>query len=211
MSNKETYATEQEAFWAGNFGTDYIERNQGSELLASNLYFFSTALKQACKIGSALELGTNVGMNLHALQLLYPGIALKGVEINPDAAAEASRLIGESNLHNGSIFDYEVTETLDLTYTKGVMIHIDPAMLPVVYAKLYDASRRFILVAEYYSPNPEEISYRGHEGKLFKRDFAGEMLDTYPDLELVDYGFSYYRDPSFSQGDITWFLLRKTT
>ncbi|MFT5240053.1 MAG: pseudaminic acid biosynthesis-associated methylase [Candidatus Promineifilaceae bacterium] len=211
MSDKETYATEQEAFWAGNFGTDYIERNQGSEFLASNLYFFSTALKQAGKIGSALELGTNVGMNLRALQLLYPGIALKGVEINPDAAAEASRLIGEGNLHNGSIFDYEVSETVDLTYTKGVMIHIDPAMLPVVYAKLYDASRRFILVAEYYSPNPEEIPCRGHEGKLFKRDFAGEMLDTYPDLELVDYGFSYYRDPAFSQGDITWFLLRKTT
>ena len=210
MNNGQTYNTEQESFWAGEFGTDYIERNQGSDLLASNLYFFSTALKQAGGISSGLELGTNIGMNLQALKLLYPGIALKGVEINPDAVAEASTLIGESNMYNGSIFDYEVSETVDLAYTKGVLIHIDPEMLDLAYAKLYEASHRYVLVAEYYSPTPVALPYRGHEEKLFKRDFAGEMLDRFPDLKLIDYGFSYRRDPAFPQGDITWFLLQKT-
>ena len=28
----------------------------------------------------------------------------------------------------------------------------------------------------------------GHQEKLFKRDFASEMLDRYRDLPLVDYG-----------------------
>ena len=32
-----TFKTEQEAFWAGDFGTEYIQRNQGDALLASNL------------------------------------------------------------------------------------------------------------------------------------------------------------------------------
>ena len=32
-----TYKTEQEAFWAGTFGNEYIERNKSDELLASNL------------------------------------------------------------------------------------------------------------------------------------------------------------------------------
>jgi hypothetical protein len=32
-----TFKTEQEAFWAGEFGTEYIKRNQGDALLASNL------------------------------------------------------------------------------------------------------------------------------------------------------------------------------
>jgi hypothetical protein len=45
---------------------------------------------------------------------------------------------------------------------------------------------------------------------LFKRDFAGEMLERYPDLELIDYGFVYKRDNNFPQDDITWFLLKKT-
>ena len=41
------YRTEQEAFWAGAFGTEYIQRNQGDALLASNLEFFSRSLRAA--------------------------------------------------------------------------------------------------------------------------------------------------------------------
>lgn len=40
-----TFKTEQESFWAGEFGNEYIGRNEGDQLLASNLYFFSNALK----------------------------------------------------------------------------------------------------------------------------------------------------------------------
>lgn len=68
---------------------------------------------------------------------------------------------------------------------------------------------RYILIAEYYNPVPVEVSYRGNSGKLFKRDFAGEMLDRYSDLQLLDYGFSYRRDPQFPTDDINWFLLEK--
>ena len=63
------YNTEQEKFWANEFGTEYIERNQGEQLLASNLNFFSKALQQAGRIESCIEFGANIGMNLKALQL----------------------------------------------------------------------------------------------------------------------------------------------
>ena len=53
------------------------------------------------------------------------------------------------------------------------------------------------------------MSYRGHTEKLFKRDFAGEMLDRFNDLKLADYGFVYRRDMLFPQDDINWFLLEK--
>lgn len=41
----EEYRTEQEHFWAGKFGSDYIERNRGEAMVASNLAFFSRALR----------------------------------------------------------------------------------------------------------------------------------------------------------------------
>ena len=41
------FNTEQENFWSGQFGSDYISRNQGRNLLASNLNFFSKAFGQA--------------------------------------------------------------------------------------------------------------------------------------------------------------------
>lgn len=203
------YVTPQEGFWAGEFGSEYIGRNDSQQLLASNLNFFTKALKQAGRISSGIEFGANIGMNLRALQLLYPGIALHGIEINPDAAAQLRALIGQDNVYEGSIFNYPVNEQVDLALIKGVLIHINPDMLPVVYERLYNASRRFVLVCEYYNPSPVAISYRGHTDRLFKRDFAGEMMDKYPDLTLVDYGFAYRRDPAFPQDDITWFLMEK--
>jgi len=207
---KNDFVTPQESFWAGDFGTEYIARNNSTQLLASNLNFFSKALKQAGQVSSCLELGANIGMNLKALQLLYPGIELTGAEINPDAAKLLGGLIGEKNVYLGSIFDFPTTSSVDLSLIKGVLIHISPDMLNTVYDKLYQASNRLILVCEYYNPTPISIPYRGHSDRLFKRDFAGEMLDKYPDLKLVDYGFSYRRDPAFPQDDITWFLMQKT-
>jgi len=136
-------------------------------------------------------------MNLKALQLLYPGIGLRGVEINPDAARILRTLIGDENVYEGSICDCPVEGKVDLSLSKGVLIHINPDRLFVVYEKLYQASKRFILVCEYYNPSPVEVLYRGHSDRLFKRDFAGEILDKYSDLSLIDYGFSYRRDPVF--------------
>jgi spore coat polysaccharide biosynthesis protein SpsF len=203
------FSTEQEEFWAGEFGVEYIERNKSNQLLASNLQFFSKALNHIGAIKSCIGFGANVGMNLKALKLLFPGIDLHAVEINPQAALELEKVIESENVYAGSIFSYDPKVSVDLSMIKGVLIHINPEMLPVVYEKLYKSSSKFILLGEYYNPSPVTIPYRGHSDRLFKRDFAGEMLDLYPDLSLVDYGFSYRRDPVFPQDDITWFLLKK--
>jgi hypothetical protein len=58
---------------------------------------------------------------------------------------------------------------------------------------------------------PVSVNYRGNTDRLFKRDFAGEMLDRFKDLRLLDYGFSYHRDNNFPQDDINWFLLEKVS
>ncbi|PKL40258.1 MAG: pseudaminic acid biosynthesis-associated methylase [Candidatus Riflebacteria bacterium HGW-Riflebacteria-1] len=210
MKKISDFKTPQEEFWAGSFGVDYINRNESPQLLSANLSFYAAALKMAGKISSCIEFGANIGMNLKALRLLYPDIELKGVEINQEAAARLADLIGPANTLQTSIFDFEIKEKADLALIKGVLIHLNPDMLHIAYEKLYEASSKYILIAEYYNPSPITIKYRGHENRLFKRDFAGEMLEKYPDLKLLDYGFLYRRDPVFPQDDITWFLLGKS-
>jgi spore coat polysaccharide biosynthesis protein SpsF len=202
-------STPQEAFWAGEFGSGYIDRNRSDELLASNLAFFEQALRSAGPISTCVEFGANVGMNMKALQSLYPGLDARGIEINGDAAEELRKVIGADNVVEGSMFDW-TGDPAQLSFTKGVLIHINPDMLRAAYDRLYAASSQFILVAEYYNPAPVAIPYRGHQDRLFKRDFAGEMLELYPDLSLVDYGFVYRRDPKVPQDDITWFLLKRS-
>ena len=92
------YKTEQEAFWAGDFGNEYIGRNTGSELLASNLAFFSKALAQAQGLSSCIEFGANIGMNLRALGMLYPKQDQYAIEINPTAATELGTVIPSRNI-----------------------------------------------------------------------------------------------------------------
>ncbi|MCZ4328565.1 pseudaminic acid biosynthesis-associated methylase [Castellaniella denitrificans] len=203
------FKTEQEDFWAGDFGVEYINRNQGKELLAANLKFFSRALKSAGGLRSCIEFGANIGMNARALQLLYPSLDVHGIEINSQAADQLSVVLGENRVHRTSILEFQPERKWDLVLIKGVLIHIAPDSLAEVYDKLVESSKRYVLVAEYYNPVPVAISYRGHENRLFKRDFAGEIMSRYPQLQLIDYGFAYHLDPSFPQDDITWFLMGK--
>jgi pseudaminic acid biosynthesis-associated methylase len=203
------FKTEQEGFWAGDFGTEYIQRNQGEQLLASNLNFFTKALAAARRIESCIEFGANIGMNLKALKLLYPGILAQGVEINAEAARQLAEVIPAKAVHHVSILDFEPAAPVDLALIKGVLIHLNPEVLPAVYDKLVNATARYLLVAEYYNPSPVAIAYRGHSDRLFKRDFAGEIMARHPALALVDYGFAYRGDPVYPQDDITWFLMEK--
>lgn len=204
-----SYRTEQESFWAGEFGSEYIKRNQGADLLASNLAFFTRALHQARDIETCIEFGANIGMNIKALRLLFPNLKPAAVEINSTASKELCKVVPSEHVYNKSILDFSSLQQWDLTLIKGVLIHLSPDVLPQVYEKLFTSCRRYLLVAEYYNPSPVAVSYRGHSDRLFKRDFAGEMMERYPELKLVDYGFAYRRDPNFPQDDITWFLMEK--
>ncbi|MEM7352850.1 MAG: pseudaminic acid biosynthesis-associated methylase, partial [Acidobacteriota bacterium] len=186
------------------------ERNRGQRWVAANTALFGKILARTRNVRSVLELGSNIGLNLMALRQLLPEAALSAVEINQKAASELQARLPEVDLHRTSAFDFEPSRTWDLVFTKGVLIHIAPERLAEIYRLLHRSAARYLLLCEYYNPSPVEVVYRGHQGKLFKRDFAGEMLDTFSDLALVDYGFVYHRDPNFPQDDMTWFLLEKT-
>jgi len=212
MSHDERrFKTDQERFWAGAFGTEYIERNRDERDVAANVALFARALRTASPIEDCIEFGANIGLNLRALQLLFPSSRLRAIEINPMAAKMLAAVIPAENIFHGSILDFEPDGLHDLVLIKTVLIHINPDYLEAVYERLYRSCRRYILVCEYYNPNPVVVPYRGHQERLFKRDFAGELLDRYPDLSLADYGFVYRRDPKFPQDDVNWFLLAKRT
>jgi len=206
------FETEQESFWAGRFGDEYVDRNSAAGAVAANIAFFSRALAKAAPIRSCIEFGANVGLNLRALRALYPDQEQFAVEINAKAAAELRRHAPAQRVFETSILEFDAARlphACDLSFVKGVLIHINPEQLNRVYAALYAASARYVMLGEYYNPTPVTVAYRGHAERLFKRDFAGEMMDAYPDLELLDYGFAYRRDRCFPQDDITWFLLEK--
>jgi pseudaminic acid biosynthesis-associated methylase len=204
---QQNFQTEQKDFWHGNFGSEYTIRNSGG--IKNNLAIFARILSRTQPINSIIEFGSNIGLNLKALDLLLPEAEQTAIEINPEAV-KCLRQWGKPHVFDGSILEFMPKRQWDLVLTKGLLIHINPQELNSVYSKLFSSAARYICIAEYYNPKPVSIEYRGHKDRLFKRDFAGEMLDKFPSLNLVDYGFVYHRDQNFPQDDITWFLLEKT-
>ena len=199
--------TEQEQHWAGPAGDAYIERQRLT--IESRRAMFKRILDSTDpKPDSIMEYGASVGDNLRAIRALL-GAHLAGTDINQQALEDLKQIANET--FYGSITDPCVGNLpkWDMTMTRGVLIHIPPDQLAKAYATLYRRSSRYILIAEYYNPKPVMIPYRGQDNLLWKRDFAGEMMDDYPDLKLRDCGFVYHRDPEHPQDDVTWFLLEQ--
>lgn len=199
------------AFWSGSFGNAYTARNHGEKLLSANVSFFATALGRTHGVASILELGCNRGMNLKAIRALDPYMELAGVDVNLGALAMLTKDMPDVDVTHASLVNYQAPEPYDLVFTKGVLIHVSPDDLAAAYAVMHRSARKYILIAEYFNPTPVEVEYRGHRGKLWKRDFAAEMLDRYPDLNLVRYGFVWSRDPHAPLDNVSWFLMEKRT
>lgn len=194
-----------EELWIGPFGSSYHDRNRNEDMIASNVALFARILSRTERVNSIIEFGCGSGANLTALEMLLPRVSLAGIELHPDAADYCRK--GTRTIYQQSIREWDPDAGRDIAFTKGLLIHLEPDTLPDVYDKLYAASDRYVMVAEYYNPQPYSISYRGVENAIHKRDFAGEIMKRFR-LQLVDYGFvsKYDRWP---QDDLTWFLMEK--
>lgn len=202
-----------EKFWTGQAGNDYIDRQPEQYMRASYTAMWAKILARTTDIETVLEVGASVGVNLMAIRRLIPGVQVAAIEPNREAAARLRQhgvptmetpLQEWSPPHEPQPFD-----GADLVFTRGVLIHIPPEDLVPALQRIINASRRWIVLAEYYAPQSAELEYRGRTGLLWKNDYAGMALKMNPRLHLVDYGFIYRRDPMFSQDDLTWFLLEK--
>jgi pseudaminic acid biosynthesis-associated methylase len=202
------FKTKQEEFWVGDFGNEYSNRNQGDQLVNSNIYLFNQIFKTSLEIKSIVELGCNNGLNFKALKKINKNFELTGYEINKKALKEVTDLNLATVIEQSIIEPLPTNIQYDLSFTKGVLIHINPDNLHSAYENLYNLSKNYILVCEYYNVDPVTIDYRGHKKMMFKRDFAGEMIDKFK-LKLIDYGFIYKRDNYSPNDDAHWFLLKK--
>lgn len=202
-------------FWRKDFGDEYIERNRSPELIKNNEALFRKALLPMAYTTPMriIEFGANIGLNIHALRRIGPFSTCEFSAVEPnEKAAEELRKIDGVNVYQTAMQDTDAPwgGGYDISFTRGVLIHVNPKDLPLAYSALYKSSKRYIMIAEYFSQTPQEIMYRGHSGKLWKRDFAGEMMDMFMDLSIVSYGFIWRKDSIAPQDDINWFLLERT-
>lgn len=199
--------SEQEIFWVESFGDEYTRRNKTPTGLRRG--FFESILRRTSGVATVCELGANRGDNLAAISEIAPHLDLTGVELNQTAVDAMTAQVPNVTAVRSSIQDFAPGARFDLVFTCGVLIHINPSDLPLVYNRIVELSARYILLNEYFSPKPVALEYRGHLNRLFKRDFAGELLDRHlQTLRVLDYGFLWRRmEPGWD--DTNWTLIEK--
>ncbi|HZR22195.1 MAG TPA: pseudaminic acid biosynthesis-associated methylase [Vicinamibacterales bacterium] len=202
--------------WQGSFGASYIERNRATaDVTAEATAVFGRILDAAGvrrQIGSVLEVGANVGINLIGLRAaLGEAVSLHALE--PNAAACAA-LRTNADVRLAEVIEADASRipaadgSFDLVFTNGVLIHIPPDALPQAMREIVRVSRRYVLCSEYFSHAPVEIPYRGESGLLWKRDFGKAYLETCPNLRVVQYGFIWQTEfPHFD--NLNWWLFEK--
>lgn len=183
---------EQEQFWAGEFGNEYTARNRVD--WRQRIPFWKTMIDET-GARSVYEFGCNAGWNLSAIRRAYPDVALEGNDINDYALRQAAA----AGLNVGRRTGMEAAE---LVFTAGVLIHISPENLQALMQSLANASTEWVLAIEYSAAQEEEVTYRGHAQRLWRRPYGKLYQDM--GLEMVRHG------PAGKGFDnCTYWLLRK--
>lgn len=165
-------------FWKGEFGDKYLKRNRVD--WRQRVPFWREVI-ETTGARSVFEVGANAGWNLSAIQRNDPDVMLHGCEINPKAEARAAMCGLSLHRLDGVQALRLYPEMMELVFTAGVLIHIAPEDLPAMMQGIVDASAGYVLAVEYSAEKEEEVEYRGHSGKLWRRPF-GKM---YQDMGLT--------------------------
>lgn len=204
------YNSDQEGFWAEDYSKEYIEKNFQFDDIKGAEGWSKILQCTNFEISKFLELGCNVGRNIKQLQAVLPSAKPSAIEISKEAFQYANSKYTFENSFNGSILDSNFPEnSFDLTFTMGVLIHINPDQLLDHMKKLYFYSNNYIVIGEYFNRTPVSLEYQGEKERLFKRDFGKLFLENFP-VKLIDYGFLWghiYDHAGFD--DITWWVFKK--
>lgn len=169
-------------FWGGKFGDEYTDRNRVK--WRSRIPFFETIMEYTGS-RSVLEYGCNAGWNLSAINACSSA-RVQGVDINFKALNQAKTagldVMASEVFHE----EYERSHGMsvfELVFTAGCLIHMNDEECFDIMPKLAGVSCDYVMAIEYASDKVEEVLYRGHDGRLFKRPYGSMYEDL--GLELL--------------------------
>lgn len=182
--------------WAGEFGDKYTERcnvDPDSRIDIFKKLLFDLDYKFVMRT-QVLEVGCNKGHNLEAIEAINIGDEIHETDsqkfdctgLEPNRA-----LCSQPNIINGNAYDIPwKSNTFDLVFTSGVLIHIPENLLDDAFSEMRRVSNKFIMFIEYYSKEEEGQQYRDFEDKegVWARPY-GEIYETiFPEDQLITTG-----------------------
>jgi pseudaminic acid biosynthesis-associated methylase len=187
--------TRQSSVWQSDFGRDYTERNtlSAEEVNQTALRRYGKRredlikdwLAPVAKDARFLEIGSNIGLMLRALQAAG-FTSLSGIEMQRNAVEKSKTTVSGVDIIQATAYDIPFKDAyFDVVFSNNVLIHIPPDKLPVVFDEMYRVSKKYIWGFEYFAPQVTEIPYRGQRDLLWKADYGRMFRERFPDLKIA--------------------------
>jgi len=198
-------AVRLETLWAGEFGNAYVDHNLS---VADHRSEFWLALMDELRPQSVLEVGCNVGADLHWITQRVDSRCVTGVDINAKALRLLDRRVPGVRGVNAPARELPVPDrSMEFVFTVALLIHQPEETLDKVMSEMVRVSSRYVFCAEYHAPATVEVPYCGNDGMLFRRDYGGLFLDFFPfELALVREGHLRADEGS---DPMTWWLFER--
>tara|TARA_B100000700_G_C14879570_1_gene777411 strand:+ start:293 stop:907 length:615 start_codon:yes stop_codon:yes gene_type:complete len=194
--------------WKAEFGDQYTDRmlkvHEGEG--GQRKKFWDYIINAMDDVKSVTEIGCNAGMNLEGIHSANQNLKIIGIE--PNHYAREKALFISKNRYSvveGNIFNLSGFDKSDLGITCTLLIHIAPENLIKAMKNVYELSKKYILIMEYYWPTLKEIHYRGLDDALWKQDF-GRIFTNNFDVDILKTGYLDERD---GFDGVTWWLFKK--
>ena len=201
---------EQLRFWKETYTDEYMQRNSEFDLKLGLQGWNIITKNVQGRIEHILECGSNIGRNINFLNHIYPDAQKSIIEVAEKPFQVVTSRYQLEHSFNGPLLESNMPRNyFDLVFTNSVLIHIHPDEVLANMKRMYEYSKNYILIAEYFNRTPVMIEYRGELNKLFKSDFGKTFITNF-DVDLVDYGFLWghiYDNAGFD--DITFWLFKK--
>jgi hypothetical protein len=139
---------------------------------------------------SILEIGSNCGPNLFILAKEFPSVAIRGVDINPEAVQKGREWFAQEHISNvqlslGKADDLSQFEdkSFDVVFTDAVLIYVGPDKIKKVVKEMLRVARKSLIFLEWHdfesSSNPHG-TYVGH----WKRDYVTVLREFVPEDKI---------------------------
>lgn len=218
--------TKELKLWEGEFGDDYITRNQITndtiEARANlwtnilNVVYTGTFIPTPLSL-NVLEIGAGNGTNLLAIDDIFKKAITNGASINYNLIAvepneKAKKVLKQQDINNLEIIGDNAFNILaknhvfDISFTSGVLIHINPKDLLPAMKEIYRVTKKTIICIEYFSPELRLEKYQNKDELMWLNDYGSIWLDNFP-LRCLGFGFAWKKLTKLD--NVTWQVFEK--
>ena len=212
--------TKELKLWEGKFGDEYTERNLITENDISHRTNMWNCILNSMYVNdnyktpeSILEIGAGQGLNIITLNKIYKTLIRKEVDIFGIEPNKKTLKIAKENTRSPNVswvgnnaFNIDLPDHyIDLVFTSGVLIHINPDDLLQAYKEMYRVTKKYIVTLEYFSPDVRKVEYHGEQA-MWTMDYGKYWIDNFPVRFL---GCLFFWKPVYKVDNLTCWIFEK--